>query len=97
MALQLATLFSAFIVAYMALGFLFGIAFVIAGAKKIDPVARDGSWGFKLAILPASAALWPWMVARWIKGSPPPTEKNSHRNAAGCGGKCACQGKGGES
>lgn len=92
MAVQLSTYFAAFLVAYLAMGLLVGIVFVLAGAKRIDPVARDGSWGFKLAILPASAALWPWMAMRWLKGATqPPTEKNAHRKAAGCSGCCPCK------
>ena len=34
--------------AYVAIGVLFSLAFVVAGAKKIDPAADGGSWGFKV-------------------------------------------------
>lgn len=52
---------------YVVAGVLFGIAFVTRLAGRIDPGARDGSWGFRLAILPGSIALWPflaWMTWR---------------------------------
>ena len=68
---------------HLAIGLLFGIAFVIAGAKRIDPGAREGTWGFRLLILPGAAALWPLMMQRWLRGSSdPPTESNAHRDAA---------------
>ncbi|NIT94361.1 MAG: hypothetical protein GWN79_02150, partial [Actinobacteria bacterium] len=37
--------------AYVALGLLFGIPFVLRGVQKIDPVAENGTWGFRLIIL----------------------------------------------
>lgn len=69
--------------AYAAFGLLFGAAFVWRGVGKIDANAREGSWGFRLAILPGVAALWPLMLRRWLSAKAPPVERNSHRNAAG--------------
>ncbi len=65
---------------YLGIGLLFGIAFVIRGAQRIDPQAVGGSWGFRLAILPATAALWPLLARRWIRGASPPEERNPHRD-----------------
>lgn len=71
---------------YAALGLLFAIAFVLRGAARIDPQAAGGSWGFRLAILPASAALWPLLAGRWLRGAPPPEERSPHRELARSGG-----------
>lgn len=68
--------------AYLGVGLLFGIFFVTRGAQRIDPQAVGGSWGFRLAILPATAALWPVLARRWLKGVPPPEERNPHRDLA---------------
>ena len=68
--------------AYAGLGLLFAIAFVTVGAGRLDPVARSGTWGFRLLILPGSAALWPLLLRRWLRGdSQPPQEHNAHRDA----------------
>ena len=48
--------------AYLVFGILFGVAFVATLAGKIDDNALDGSWGFRLMILPGSILLWPFLV-----------------------------------
>ncbi|HBY62213.1 MAG TPA: hypothetical protein DEH78_20525 [Solibacterales bacterium] len=53
--------------AYAIAGVLFGVAFVARGAEKIDPAARGASLGFRLLILPGSAALWPLLLVRWLR------------------------------
>ena len=68
--------------AYAAFGLLFGVAFVWRGAGRIDANAREGSWGFRLAILPGVAALWPLMRVRWRNAGTAPVERNAHRDAA---------------
>lgn len=52
---------------YLAAGLLFGIAFVSAGVQRIDHVAENSGLGFRLIILPGVAALWPWLLMRWIR------------------------------
>ncbi|MEM1206172.1 MAG: hypothetical protein AAGN66_23275 [Acidobacteriota bacterium] len=69
---------------YAAVGAVFAVAFAIRGAGRVDPVARGGTWGFRLLILPGAAALWPLLLRRWLKGDgEPPVECNAHRRAAG--------------
>jgi len=51
---------------YLALGVLFGIAFVIAGVQRLDHGAAGCGFGFRLLILPGTAALWPLMLTRWL-------------------------------
>ena len=71
---------------YLLCGLAFAIAFVVAGAGKIDPHAEHGSWGFRLLILPGAAALWPLLACRWWKGvRQPPEEHTAHRGATRAG------------
>lgn len=52
---------------YAAAGVLFALAFVGIGVTRLDSAAKGSSWGFRLMILPGAAALWPWLLARWIR------------------------------
>lgn len=79
---SLATALVAAVGLYLAIGIVFALAFVTRGAGRIDPAAREGSWGFRLVILPGTAALWPLLARRWARGGPPPEERNAHREAA---------------
>jgi hypothetical protein len=67
---------------YLGLGLVFALCFAFAGAGRIDPAARSSTPGFRLLIVPASAALWPLLARRWLRGTPPPEERNAHRDAA---------------
>jgi hypothetical protein len=83
MALELATWLVRAIGAYLLAGLLFAIPFVLRGARAIDPVAREGTCGFRLIILPGVIAFWPLLARRWLSGAThPPTECNAHRRAA---------------
>jgi len=66
---------------YLVLGVLFGVPFVVRGIGRIDPVARHGTWGFRLLVLPGSIALWPWLAWRLARGVMP-REHNAHRDRA---------------
>lgn len=52
---------------YAAVGALFAVAFSWRGAGALDPAAQAGSWGFRLLILPGSAALWPVLLVMWAR------------------------------
>ena len=52
---------------YAALGVLFAIAFVSTGVGRVDPAAKGSGIGFRMMILPGVAALWPLLLARWIR------------------------------
>ncbi len=68
---------------YLALGSLFGILFSFAGgARRIDPGAEKGTWGFKLVIIPGCAIFWPYLLLRWVRSSAPPQECSRHRQLA---------------
>jgi hypothetical protein len=65
---------------YFGIGLLFGVAFVTTGVKRLDPNASGSSIGFRLLILPGSAAFWPLLLHRCIrKERDVPEERNPHR------------------
>jgi hypothetical protein len=55
--------------AYAGVGLVFALGFVTWGAGRIDPVARDATRGFRIAILPGAALLWPWLAWRWRRAT----------------------------
>jgi hypothetical protein len=63
---------------YLAGGLLFAVPFVLLGVKKIDPHAMQGTWGFRLLIIPGAAVFWPLLLRRWLTGVPAPPEERSH-------------------
>ncbi len=67
---------------YAAVGVVFALLFVTRGVNRIDPIARESTWGFRVMIFPGSVALWPLLLKRWVLGRQPPSERNAHRNAA---------------
>ena len=67
---------------YLALGILFGIAFVTRGVQAIDHAAEGAGWGFRLILLPGVAAFWPLLLRRWIRREQPAEERNAHRIGA---------------
>ena len=79
---MIAALFLLTLGAYLGCGLIFAIPFALVGAKRIDPHAEDGSWGFRILILPGAMALWPLLWHRWSSGvHEPPEERNAHRCA----------------
>ena len=56
---------------YLALGFLFAIAFIIKGVHAIDEGAHGSSIGFYIIIIPGVIVFWPVLLKKWIqiKGS----------------------------
>ena len=77
---QIANAFVIAFEAYVLVGALFAIAFVAVGVSRIDPAARGAGVAFRIAILPGSAAFWPLLLSRWVRGvHEPPLERNPHR------------------
>ena len=54
---------------YVLVGLLFALPFLLRGAGRIDPAAREGSRGFRLMILPGTVALWPILASKWRRAS----------------------------
>lgn len=69
---------------YAAIGFAFGLWFILRGAARLDPAAGTGTPGFRLAILPGALLMWPYLAYRLVRGGEaPPTEVTAHRPRAG--------------
>lgn len=57
--------FLAALALYVAAGLLTGGAFVSVGVQRVVPASY--TLGARLLMLPASAALWPYVLVRWLK------------------------------
>jgi hypothetical protein len=65
---------------YAIAGVIFAIPFVIRGVGRIDPVARSGTIGFRILIIPGTIALWPLLLSRWVGGRrQPPSQRTAHQ------------------
>ncbi len=72
--------------AYLALGVVFALLFLLRGVERLDPAVRGSSVGFRLVVLPGVVTLWPLLLWRWARGRRGvPVEANAHRRAAGSG------------
>lgn len=54
---------------YAGVGTAVAIAFVAFGITRVQPLSL--SLGARILILPGSMALWPYVLARWIKAPRP--------------------------
>ena len=52
---------------YLLCGLAVGVPFVLRGVDRVDPAARETSLGFRLLILPGTAALWPLLAVKWLR------------------------------
>jgi hypothetical protein len=52
---------------WLAIGLCVAVAFVVRGVARVDPLAHGSGWGFRLAILPGSVALWPFVLGWWLR------------------------------
>lgn len=69
---------------YLGVGLLFTIPFAWRWAERLDPVAREGTGGFRVLLLPGGVLLWPWLAIRLLQPEPhPPEERNAHRGSRG--------------
>jgi hypothetical protein len=77
---MITTTFFALAGLYLLCGVIVAVPFVIIGVGRIDPHAANGSWGFRMLILPGTMLLWPLLAKRWLQGRhEPPEEHNAHR------------------
>ncbi len=68
MTIETAQMFWLAVGGYLGAGLLIGLAFLFAGAARVDAAANGASLWFKLISLPGAAALWPVVLARWLSG-----------------------------
>jgi hypothetical protein len=54
---------------YLGVGLVFAAAFVTVGVSRVDHVAAKTSIGFRLLIVPGSAALWPVLLVKWQRAA----------------------------
>lgn len=52
---------------YALLGLLFGLAFLLKGYVAIAPEAKGASFATRLLWTPASIALWPYLLFKWVR------------------------------
>lgn len=50
---------------YVLVGIVAAIAFVVWGVTRVLPQAGAVSPGARILLLPAAAALWPYVLSRW--------------------------------
>lgn len=55
---------------YFVLGLVSAIAFVTFGVTKVLPYSM--TLGARLLVLPGAAALWPYVLTRWLKSRQAP-------------------------
>ena len=64
-----AEIFAAALGVYVLAGAIFAAAFVSVGIQRVDPVAAHAPVGFRLIVAPGAAALWPLLLARWVRAA----------------------------
>jgi hypothetical protein len=80
---MMANILLIFLAIYLLCGIVFAIPFTLGWARRIDPHAKTGSWGFRLLIIPGVSLLWPILAKRLLSGRQEPIEENnSHRSAS---------------
>ena len=50
---------------YVAVGLLIAVPFVVVGVTRVQPAPV--TVGARILILPGAAALWPFVLSRWLK------------------------------
>lgn len=57
------------VLAYVVVGLVVGLLFVIRGVNRVDPAAASSPLIFRVVILPGSIGLWPVVLLKWIRAS----------------------------
>jgi hypothetical protein len=52
---------------YVLLGIVTAILFVIFGLSQVLPPSATVTVGARILLLPGAAALWPYVLLRWLK------------------------------
>ena len=80
---QSAEIVVSLVAVYTALGLCVAVPFVWRLVERLDRSAVGGTWGFRLLIVPGVVALWPYLLARLLRGATaPPDEWTAHRRIA---------------
>jgi hypothetical protein len=54
---------------YAGIGLVLGLAFIAFGVTRVLPRQPPVSAGARLLLLPGVAALWPYVLVRWVKAA----------------------------
>jgi hypothetical protein len=54
---------------YAAAGIAIGIAFVLFGVTRVLPEPAPVTAGARILLFPGAAALWPYVLMRWLKSA----------------------------
>jgi len=65
--LTLINIILTFIGIYFAIGFLFGLYFIIKGAPKIDPLMFNTKRKVRVLLFPGIVATWPFLIGKLFK------------------------------
>ncbi len=60
----IAVILSGLVVAYVAIGLVAGLAFIVLGVTRVQ--AAPVTIGARILLLPGATALWPLVISRWI-------------------------------
>jgi hypothetical protein len=52
--------------AYLAVGALFAVPFLLFGIGRVDPAAKGAPLTFRALVLPGVVAMWPLLFRRWV-------------------------------
>jgi len=66
-AMALSTLMFSLLIAYAAVGLLTALAFVTFGVVRVLPQPAPVTIPARILLIPAAAALWPYVLIRWLK------------------------------
>ncbi len=61
------------LVSYGVVGLVFALVFVAWGVDRIDSAASGMPWLARLLLIPGATALWPLMLAKWLRPPAPPS------------------------
>jgi hypothetical protein len=65
--MSVSTVILGLLIAYAAAGLLAAIAFVTFGVVHVLPQPAPVSIPARILLIPAAAAMWPYVLARWLK------------------------------
>lgn len=62
---------------YALFGIVTAVAFVIFGVARVLPLSATMTAGARILILPGAAALWPYVLMRWLKARGAPKTRSA--------------------
>jgi hypothetical protein len=67
--MDLSTVILGLLIAYAVAGVVTALAFVTSGVERVLPNPAPVSIPARILLIPAAAALWPYVLCRWLKSS----------------------------